>query len=126
MKNLLILIILSSAIATSNAQMNDIYSAIRSGNAESLSKYFDNMLEVCIADDQQLYTKKEAIAKVRQFFNSHRPSSFKEIHVGSSKGKDSKFTIGELTTNNGNFRVYIFVNQSAKGTVIKEIRFDKP
>jgi hypothetical protein len=126
MKNLLIafcLVALNSL--PSSAQMNDIFAAIRSGNAESLSRYFDTMVEVCINDNPAMYTKKEATDKVAQFFKQNRPSSFQEMHQGSSKGKDSKYTIGQLNTSGGNYRVFIFVTQTGKGTTIQELRFDK-
>ncbi len=107
------------------AQMNEIFAAIKAGDANALGRYMDDPVEVCVLEDQMIYSKREAIAMVSKFFSNNRPTDFKEMHQGSSKGKDSKYTIGSLTTSSGTFRVYIFVKQSGNRNVIQEIRFDK-
>lgn len=113
------------AVTGIQAQMNDIFAAIKSGDANALGRYMDDPVEVCILEDQMIHNKREAIAMISKFFSNNRPTDFKEMHQGSSKGKDSKYTIGSLTTSSGTFRVYIFVKQNGSKNVIQEIRFDK-
>lgn len=125
MKYSMISLFLILASFTMNAQMSDVYSAIRSGNATALSSHFEDMLEVCILEDQSLYSKSEATSMISNFFQKNKPSGFKEMHQGSSKGKDSKYTIGQLETSNGSYRVYIFATQQGNKVSIQEIRFDR-
>lgn len=113
------------AVTGMHAQMSDIFASIKAGDANALGKHMDDPVEVCILEDQMIYSKREAITMISKFFSNNRPTDFKEMHQGSSKGKDSKYTIGSLTTSSGSFRVYIFVKQSGAKNVIQEIRFDK-
>lgn len=125
MKYSIIYLFLIFTSFTMNAQMSDVYSALKSGNATALSSHFEDMLEVCILEDQSLYSKAEATSMIAKFFQQNKPSGFKEMHQGSSKGKDSKYTIGQLDTSNGSYRVYIFATQKGNKVNIQEIRFDR-
>jgi len=107
------------------AQVGDIFAALRSGNASALSRFFEDRIELGIESDYVMVNKKDATDKLSLFFRDHRPTNFKEIHQGHSRGRDAKFTIGELETSNGTFRVYIYVNQTGNTTSIQEIRFDR-
>lgn len=125
MKNFLLVLFAVLSALPAKAQMSEIFSAIQSGDAIALSKHFDETVEVCILEGQDLYNKKEAAAAIQKFFGANKPTGFQEMHQGSSKGKDSKYTIGQLTTSGGTYRVYLFMKQSGARNVIQEIRFDR-
>ncbi len=128
MKKLLILsIFLSATMAMTSIQednMSAITAAITAGNADALGKYFDANVEVALKEVERSYTKTEAINIIKDFFTKNKPSNFKQVHQGASKGQDSKYFIGNLTANTGSFRVYVFMKVSGSNSVIQEIRFD--
>ena len=128
MKKLLFFtILLSATMAMSPAQdgsLSAITAAISAGNAEALGKYFDANVEVAVQDSEKTYSKTEAIKVVKDFFAKNKPSNFKQVHQGASKGQDSQYVIGNLAANTGSFRVYVFMKVNGSGNVIQEIRFD--
>lgn len=107
------------------SQMNAVFDAIRSGNATELGSFLEERIELGIDADYVFVPKNTAVSQLATFFKNHRPTGFKEIHQGASRGRDAKYTIGELETNNGTFRVYIYANQTGSKTSIQEIRFDR-
>ena len=106
--------------------ITSITKAISDGNADALAAYFDSNVEIAILDDEDVYSKAEAIKVVKGFFSKNKPNSFSQVHQGSSKGKDSQYCIGNMETSNGQFRVYVYLKVSGNNTSIKELRFDKP
>ena len=62
---------------------------------------------------------------LQNFFAKYQPKNFHQVHQGTSKGKDSQYLIGNLTTNNTTFRVYLYMKVAGSKYLIQEIRFDK-
>lgn len=84
-----------------------IYSAIKAGNSKELAKYFNTNIDLVILDKEGVYSKSQAELILKDFFskNTVNPGNgFIKLHDG---GKDSKFIIGTLYTNKGQFRVYL-------------------
>ena len=108
-----------------SAQMSSVFMALKNGDVRSLTQQMDDRLEIGILDDQSFTTKAEASKKLETFFKQNRPLDFQEMHKGSSRGRDSKYTIGTLETRNGSFRVYIFAVQQGRNTIIQELRIDR-
>jgi hypothetical protein len=87
---------------------DSIYSALKAGNSKELAKSFNTNIDLVILDKEGVYSKSQAELILKDFFakNSVNPSNgFIKLHEG---GKDaSKFIIGTLYTNKGQFRVYL-------------------
>ncbi len=128
MKNLLFFLLLAPMVAFVNIEQQNldaITKAISSGNADALGQYFDSNVEVAVMDKEETYSKAEAIKVVKEFFAKNKPSSFKQVHQGASKGQDSQYCIGNMTATSGTYRVYIYMKVSGGKGVIQELRFDK-
>lgn len=127
MKKLLLFSLLLSTMAMAPVQddnLSAITAAISAGNADALGKFFDANVEVAVKDAEKTYSKADAIKVVKDFFSKNKPSNFKQVHQGASKGQDSKYVIGNLAATTGSFRVYVFMKVSSGSNVIQEIRFD--
>ena len=107
------------------ANLASISKAISDGDATTLSKYFDSMVEIAILDDEDMYSKSDAKSKVSSFFAKAKPKSYSQVHKGNSKGNNSQYCIGNLATTGGDYRVYIYLKVKGANTVIQEMRFDK-
>ncbi|MFT4760989.1 MAG: hypothetical protein ACI9XO_004875 [Paraglaciecola sp.] len=128
MKNLLFVFILIPMLSFATNPVDGlsaISQAISAGDADALGTYFDAQVEISVLDNEDYYSKTEAVAVVKKFFAQHKPQSFKEMHQGTSKGKDSQYCIGNLVANGGTFRVYVYMKNSGAQPVIQELRFDK-
>lgn len=102
-----------------------IASAISAGNADALAKYFDTDVEVSIFEKEDSYSRNEATAVLKDFFAKNKPKNFNAMHQGASKGKDTQYSIGEVVTATGNYRMYLYMKVVNDTYVIQEIRIGK-
>jgi len=58
-------------------------------------------------------------------FAKYPPTSCSQVHQGSSKGKDSQYTIFSLNTNGQKFRVFMYMKSVGSKEVIQELSIDK-
>ena len=108
----------------SSAQIPDeIILSLQTGNAKVLSKYFNDNVELVVLDNDNVYSKAQAKQIVSNFFKSFTPESFNVIHQGGKEG--SKYVIGNLKTNNGNFRIYFLLKNSNGKDYIHQLIIEK-
>jgi hypothetical protein len=127
MRNLFFLLLFVPAIAfgQTSTSLEAITSALNAGDVETLSKYFSSNVEISIQDKEQVYPKAKAIEVVRNFFNSNKPKSFSQMHKGTSRENSDQYCIGNLTSDTGVYRVYLYLKVNGNSLSIQEIRFDK-
>ncbi|MFT3702942.1 MAG: DUF4783 domain-containing protein [Agriterribacter sp.] len=122
-------ILLSVSITMGSASHNffysidDVVSAINTGNANQLSHYFDNRVDITLHDKSNSYSSTQAEMILKDFFNSYNVKTFRIIHRGSNNG--SEFCIGNLQTRNGIFRTTVFMKMRNEKQVLQEIRFEE-
>lgn len=126
MKALLIISFLIGTLNTDSASVIDnISAALKSGNTAEVNKYFANSVDVTILDYQDFLEKGATIQKVNSFFADKEVTGYKIIHEGKSKGKDSVYTIGTLKTDQGEFKIYMFITSQGGKHLIEEIKIER-
>ena len=129
MKNMLFLLMFAPMLAFASKQGNPsleaIAKALSSGDADALSKYFADNIEISILDNEQVYPKAKATEAVRSFFNTNKPKAFAQVHQGTSRENSDQYCIGNMSASTGAYRVYIYLKVSGNTASIQEIRFDK-
>lgn len=118
---LILLIPFSSVCQTEEKE--GISAAIQSGNAQSLSGYFTESIDLTLLDIEDVYSQKQAQVILSKFFIDNVPSSFNLKHEGKSKVEDFYY-IGILKTNTGNYRVTFFLKKENDGFNIKQLRIE--
>jgi len=113
------------AMTSMDDGISEISTAISTGDAESLSKHFDEEIELTVLEKVEVYNKQEAKKAIGAFFASNKPKSFNSVHKGTSKGKESQYMIGNLVTGASTYRVYIYMKIDNGNHVIQELRFDE-
>ena len=103
--------------------LNDVINAIKTGDAASVSKYFDNTVEITVNGKSSNYSKIQGEVVLRDFFANNAVKSFTVLHQGQSGG--SEFCIGTLTTSNGNYRTTLNLKQKGDKQTLQEIKFEK-
>ncbi len=116
------LFVLGSLIDLPN--LDSITTALSQGNVEVLATYFDESVEISVADEEDVYDKAEAKTILTDFFAANKPSKFDQVHKGTSKGQDSVYCIGNLNTSTKSYRVYVFLRVDGGKQFIQELRFD--
>lgn len=110
--------------ATVISDLDSIAAAIKGGNSKELAAYFDNTVEVKIANKEGAYSKSQAEAIVKDFFTKYPPKNFSFKHNGNSGGSNAHYAIGTLTTDKGNFRTYVYMKKKEDKFFIQEISFE--
>ncbi len=108
---------------TVNVGIDEVITAIKSGNAEQVAVYFDNNVEISMPDKSNSYSKSQAEIILKDFFSSNPVKGFEVIHKGQNAG--SQYCIGSLLTKNGSYRTTIFMKQKGDNQVLQELRFEK-
>lgn len=126
MKSLLFCFVLFAApLSQTVPDMSGITKALRTGDAATLASFFTEDVEVAILDDEDLYSKEEAEKILAKFFASNPSKSFSQVHLGTSKGANSHYVIGELVAGAKTYRTYVYVKESEGSIQIEEIRIEK-
>lgn len=94
---------------------------MKTGNAEMLSHYFDNMVEITLHDKSHAYSRSQAHAIIRDFFKCYGVESFRVTHKGNDNG--AEYCVGELQTRHGAFKTTIFMKSRSQKQVLQELRF---
>ncbi len=112
------------SIAAKADIFDEVAMAIRSGNANAVSKYFASSIELKTLDKSSVYSKNQAELVLKEFFNSHGPRNFSIIHRGSS-AKGARYAIGSMEAGQGSFRVYLYITEAGGQLLIQELSFEK-
>ena len=99
---------------------DEIIQSLKTGDAKSLSAYFNQNIELVVLENDNVYSKAQAEQIISKFFSKNTPESFDIIHESSAEG--ANLVIGNLVTNNGDFRVYIFLRKNAGKDYIFQLR----
>ncbi len=101
--------------------MDAVVTAIRSGNVNQLSAFFDARVDISLPDKSDTYSKSQAEMVIGDFFNNNGVQNFKITQQGESGG--TFFCAGLLQTRSGNFRTTLFFKQKGDKHFLQEIRF---
>ncbi len=104
-----------------SGNIDGVISALRSGNATELGKYFDDNVELTLPVKSDSYSRAQAQVILKDFFANNGVKNFELKHKGESPG--GNYCIGTLLTKSGNFRAHVFMKAKGNKDVLKEIRF---
>lgn len=122
---LMLLCCLLVVTSYAQGQIEEISAGIRSGNVSFISKYFDNVVDITVNNNQSTFSHSQAEMVLKNFFKNSEPSEFNIIENGVSNGNGSAYTVGELVTKNNRYKVYISIRQKDRNYMIQEMRFEK-
>ena len=124
---ILIFLLVSSSVSSSLAQDDDfdqIVKIIKSGNAKELVKKFAISVELNIDGADATYSRSQAEAVLKDFFDKNPPTSFEVSHRGESKG-GLPYAIGELKSRTVTYRVWLRLAMASDNYFISEMSFIK-
>ena len=123
-RSAILLFVLSiSASAFTLDLIDDIASAIRSGNPKNISKFFIDNIDLKVIEQEDVYSKQQAEMILKDFFTKHPVKSYTIAHKSQPKG-GSQYVIGALETLNGKFRTYFLIKTAGTQTLIQQFRIE--
>ena len=93
------------------------------GDAQRLSVWFDDNLEITIMSTTNDSSKRQATQILKAFFDSHTPRSFEISHTASRS--NSKYALGFLNAGGEVFEVTIFVSNCGDRYRIQQLKIDR-
>ncbi|MBZ5858065.1 DUF4783 domain-containing protein [Flavihumibacter profundi] len=122
---LLSLGVIFSGFTTNNSvEMDSVVVALKSGNANLLSRFFDSRVDITLPEKSDNYSRSQAEMILKDFFNNNGGvKSFELKHRGENNG--SNYVIGVLMTNNGHYRTTLFMKQKGDKQLLQEMRFQQ-
>jgi Domain of unknown function (DUF4783) len=109
------------AISGNGMEIEDIVGALKTGNANQLSRYFDIRVDISLPDKSDNYSRAQAEMIIRDFFTNNNVRNFEIKYKGENNG--SKYCIGTLKTRNGDYRTKLYMKQKDNRQVLQEIAF---
>lgn len=103
---------------------DDVASAVKTGNAASVARFFSAKVDMRILDKEELYSKAQAELILKDFFVKNPIKSFAIIHKGTSKNGD-QFAIGTYESSTGKkFRTYFLFKKEGTSLTIQQLRIE--
>ena len=102
---------------------NPIAKYLASGDAEKLSAWFSDNLEVTIFSNSNDSSRNQARQIMKSFFRSYTPRSFEITHKAGRSNK--KYALGTLNAGGEMFVVTIFVNYTETDYRIQHLKIER-
>lgn len=93
------------------------------GNAENLSAWFADNLEISILSSLNNSSKNQAKQILKAFFEAHTPRSFDISHIAGRA--NMKYALGSLTAGGETFNVTIFVSCKDGEYKIQQLKIER-
>lgn len=124
MRNIIIGTLLLIGLTASTFPITDgLSTAFKSGDAEKIATHFTDPIDLSIPDNEGVFSKTQATQILKTFFSKNKPNNFKVVHNGDSKN-NSHYSIGNLTTSSGIYRIYILYKNVKSTNIILELRIE--
>ncbi len=135
MKKALLLVLASAfaalmarpAAAQNNNGEYDVFVPIakylKAGDAEKLSAWFSENLEVSVSASSRDVSRNQAKQIVKSFFDTHTPREFTITHKAGQG--NNKYALGNLNAGGEVFGVTIFVSRKDNSYFIQQLKIEK-
>jgi len=102
-----------------------IFDYIVAQDYEAIQQSFTPQVDVCILSYEDLLSKNEAVNKLKEFLTKNKPVQYTIKHKGNSKANQSSYLVSDLYTQNGIFRLFVYVSEKNGIFRISEFRIEK-
>ena len=102
---------------------NPIAKYLAMGDADKLSAWFSDNLEVTIFSDSNDSSRNQACQIMKSFFRSYTPRSFEITHRAGRS--NMKYALGTLNAGGEMFAVTIFVGYNGKTYKIQHLKIER-
>jgi ketosteroid isomerase-like protein len=106
---------------TGQNTIDGVIGALKSGNANELSRYFDDNVELTLPDKSDTYSKAQAQLIVKDFFANNKVKTFDVKFQGEQNGRE--YCIGTLSTTQGSFRTTVYAKNKSGKQVVNNVIF---
>lgn len=109
-----------SGSALSQSDLSHVSAAFIAGNSKELAMFFNENIELEIGSSNDIYSKPQAVLIIQSFFNNNKPADF--VYQTQISETTTPYAIASLTTDNGEFRVYMAFQKHDEKILISQLR----
>lgn len=102
---------------------NPICKYLALGDAENLSAWFDDRMDVSVLSAESNSSRNQATQIVKSFFESYTPRSFEMTYTAGRA--NMKYVLGNLNAGGEMFRVTIFVSCKDGNYKIQQLKIER-
>jgi Domain of unknown function (DUF4783) len=124
MKILFFALIASIHSLSAQPNFNQVAQALKQANLPTLATYWDEQVEITIADTDGFYSSIQATDQLSNFFKLHKPTDCQVVHYGTARDKSSHYFIGTLVAGGKKFRIYVLLKSKIEKFLIQEMRIE--
>ena len=110
-----------------NPERLDVFTPISkyivSGDAECLSAWFDENLDLSVIAQEGNASRNQAKRIIKAFFSSYTPRDFTITHTAEKANMN--YALGNLSAGGENFTVTIFITTKGDGYKIQQFKIEK-
>ena len=106
----------------SYSQSPGMDAALNKGSAADLGVFFASNVDVSILNNDATMSSAEAVQALTDFFAQNSVKGYNRAHLTAPQNGRSSYSLGDLHTANGSFRIYLYFDAQKK---ISEIRIQK-
>lgn len=122
---LIVLVTAISSPALAQTVPDQVATSLKRGDASDVARHFGDLVDITINKKQNNYSPAQAEMVLRDWFGKNSPMRYESEKLGTSSGNTVTYSIGQLTTSNGKFRVYMLFKQRDNVQQLSELRFEK-
>jgi hypothetical protein len=97
-----------------------VLNALKTGNVAAMGARMEDKIELTLPDQFGVVTKAQALSQLNKFFTAITVKGFELKHKGGAPG--ATYAIGTLKTQQGDFRVNIFLRGKGNKELLRELR----
>ena len=108
--------------AAFSQQDSGLDAALNKGNAADVGVFFAASVDVSVPGTESTMSSSDAVALLTQFFTNNLVKGYNRAHLTAPQGERAAYSLGDLYTSNGTYRLYLYFNDAKK---VSEIRIQK-
>ena len=108
--------------ALSFGQQGGIESALQKGSAADLGVHFAKSVDLSLPDTEDTFAPDKAVEALTSFFAANAVKGYKKVHFSSAQEGRAKYSIGDLYSSNGTYRITIYYNAQDKITEVRIVK----
>ena len=101
------------------AQQTGLDAALQKGNASDLGIYFSKTIDLAIPGTEDSFTADKAVNILSDFFAAEVVKGYKQLHLSAPQQGRSKYSIGDLYTSKGTYRLTMYFDTDQKVTELR-------
>ena len=107
------------------AYFQEIEEIVRANSSRALAEHLFDKVEIKINGNRKEYSKSQAEAVLKNFFQDNSATTFDFVHDGKNSGRDLIYAIGDFVTTSSTYRLVMRAKKFEESYKIFRIEFTK-